>query len=126
MNFPEELKYTREHEWVKVEQDVAYIGITDFAQRELGDIVFVDIPTSLGQTVQKDDVFGIIEAVKTVSDLFMPISGELLEINTELENKPEILNSSPYENWIIKVKIKDLFEIDSLLDSIDYRKLIKE
>src|SRR4051794_14540761 len=102
MNFPKELKYTQEHEWVKIEGDTAYIGITDFAQKELGDIVFLDVDT-VGQEIKKHEVFGTIEAVKTVSDLFMPISGKILELNAELDAHPELVNSDPYgKAWIIK------------------------
>jgi glycine cleavage system H protein len=124
MNFPTNLKYTRDHEWVRVENDTAYVGITDYAQSELGEIVFVDITTE-GETLGKEDVFGTIEAVKTVSDLFMPISGEILEINPELEDKPELVNESPYEDgWLIKIRPADRSEADALLSAADYQQLI--
>lgn len=124
MNFPSELKYTKEHEWVKIEGDIATIGISDFAQKELGDIVYVEIET-LGETLAKDEVFGTIEAVKTVSDLFMPISGEIVEVNEEIEGNPETVNDNPYEGgWLIKVKISDTSEINDLLDVSAYQELI--
>jgi glycine cleavage system H protein len=124
MNFPANLKYTKEHEWVAIEGDVATVGITDFAQGELGDIVFVEIET-VGQNVGRDEVFGTVEAVKTVSDLFMPISGEILEKNAELDNAPEVLNSDPYNaGWMIKIKISDASEIDSLMSADDYKQHI--
>ena len=124
MNFPANLKYTKEHEWVAIEGDVATVGITDFAQSELGDIVFVEIET-VGQTVGRDEVFGTVEAVKTVSDLFMPISGEILEKNAELDNAPEVLNSDPYQaGWMIKIKIANATEIDSLMSADDYKQHI--
>ena len=107
MNFPEDLKYTKDHEWIRVEGDVAYVGITDYAQSELGEIVYVDITTE-GETVAKEEVFGTIEAVKTVSDLFMPASGEVLEVNAELEDAPELVNQEPYgKGWLIKVSVAD-------------------
>lgn len=121
MNIPANLKYTKEHEWVAVEGDVATVGITDFAQSELGDIVFVEIET-VGQTVNRDEVFGTVEAVKTVSDLFMPITGEILEKNAELDNAPEVLNSDPYQaGWMIKVKIADVAELDELMSADAYK-----
>jgi len=124
MNFPANLKYTKEHEWVAIDGDVATVGITDFAQGELGDIVFVEIET-IGQTIGRDEVFGTVEAVKTVSDLFMPISGEVLEKNTELDNAPEVLNSDPYSaGWMIKIKITEASEIDSLMSADDYKDYI--
>lgn len=124
MNFPANLKYTKEHEWVAIEGDVATVGITDFAQSELGDIVFVEIDT-VGQTIGRDEVFGTVEAVKTVSDLFMPISGEILEKNAELDNAPEVLNSDPYQaGWMIKIKIANATEIDSLMSADDYKQHI--
>jgi glycine cleavage system H protein len=124
MNFPKELKYTKEHEWIKVEGDTALIGITDFAQKELGDIVFLDINT-LGNEVGKDQVFGTVEAVKTVSDLFMPVSGKVLELNSGVESNPELVNSDPYgKGWVIKVSLKNKAELDQLLSADDYRKLI--
>ena len=120
MNTPAELKYTKDHEWVRVEGDVAVIGITDFAQSELGDIVFVDIQTQ-GETLAKEEVFGAIEAVKTVADAFMPVSGEVIEVNPELEGAPEKVNSDPYgEGWMIKVKMSDPAELDSLMSADDY------
>jgi len=124
MNFPSELKYTKDHEWVRVEGNEAYIGITDFAQRELGDIVYIDINT-VGDEVNKDDVFGTVEAVKTVSDLFMPVTATVLEINEVLNNNPELVNSDPYgEGWMVKVKISDDSELDSLLSADAYKALV--
>lgn len=124
MNFPAELKYTKDHEWIRVEGDVAFIGITDYAQGELGEIVYVDIATE-GETVAKEDVFGTIEAVKTVSDLFMPVSGEVLEFNAELEDKPELVNEDPYgAGWLVKINLTDVTELDELLSAADYQKLI--
>ena len=125
MNIPAELKYTKDHEWIKVEGDVATIGITDFAQGELGDIVYLDI-SSVGQSLKQHDVFGSVEAVKTVSDLFMPISGLLLEMNKKLDSAPEKVNSDPYgDGWMVKVKISDSTEINSLLTADQYLGLIK-
>ncbi|WMJ72872.1 glycine cleavage system protein GcvH [Cytophagaceae bacterium ABcell3] len=124
MNFPENLKYTEEHEWVRAEGDVAYIGITDFAQSELGDIVYLDID-SVGVTVDGNSVFGSVEAVKTVSDLYMPVTAEVLEVNPELESNPELVNSDPYgKGWIIKVKPVDPSSINDLLDAEGYKKVI--
>jgi len=124
MKFPSELKYTKEHEWIRVEGEVAIVGITDFAQRELGDIVYVDIH-SVGSDLTADEVFGTIEAVKTVSDLFLPISGKVLEVNPALDNAPELVNSAPYtEGWIIKLALTDIAALDNLLDSEAYKKLI--
>ena len=124
MNIPENLKYTKDHEWVKIEDDIAIIGITEFAQGELGDIVFVDIDTE-GEELKSEEVFGTIEAVKTVSDLFMPICGEVTEFNQSLEDSPELINSSPYDKgWIIKVLISKSSDIDKLLSSEDYKSLI--
>ncbi|MFL5731211.1 MAG: glycine cleavage system protein GcvH [Cytophagaceae bacterium] len=124
MNFPKELKYTQEHEWIRVEGDMAFIGITDFAQKELGDIVFLDINT-LGSDVAKHEVFGTVEAVKTVSDLFMPVSGKVLELNPSVESNPELVNSDPYgKGWVIKVSLKNKAEVDQLLSVDDYKKLI--
>ena len=124
MNFPENLKYTKEHEWVSMDGDVATIGVTEFAQSELGDIVFVEIETE-GETLDQNEVFGTIEAVKTVSDLFMPISGDIVAINTDLEDAPESVNESPYENgWMIKIKASDLSEVDGLMDATAYKSLI--
>ncbi len=123
MNFPEDLKYTKEHEWVRIEGDVATIGVTDFAQSELGDVVFVEIETE-GETLAKDEVFGTVEAVKTVSDLFMPVSGEVIEINGELEDNPESVNESPYENgWMIKVRLSDTDEVTALMDVAAYKEM---
>lgn len=123
MHIPEELKYTKDHEWVKIDGDTATIGITDFAQGELGDIVYIDIDSE-GETLDAGEVFGSIEAVKTVSDLFMPVSGEVTEVNSALEDAPETVNSDPYgEGWIIKVKVSDLAE-DELLDAAAYKELI--
>jgi len=120
MNLPENLKYTKDHEWIRVEGNEAYVGITDFAQGELGDIVFVEVET-VGEEFEREEVFGTIEAVKTVSDMFMPISGEVLEFNGKLEDAPETINSDPYgDGWIIKVSIKDTSELDDLLSSNDY------
>ena len=124
MNVPKDLKYTKDHEWVKIEGDIAIIGITDFAQGELGDIVYVEVDT-LEETLQKEEVFGTVEAVKTVSDLFMPISGEILEFNESLETNPEKVNEDPYnEGWMIKMKVSDLSEMDNLLSAEDYQNTI--
>lgn len=121
MNFPSELKYTKDHEWVKVEGDVATIGVTDFAQGELGDIVYVEIET-VGDTLNKEEVFGSVEAVKTVSDLFMPIGGEVLEVNSALDSSPEVVNSDPYgEGWMVKVKITNASELDELMSADEYK-----
>ena len=125
MNLPEDLKYTQEHEWIKVNGDIALVGITDFAQSELGDIVYID-SDCVGEKVDLNEVFGTIEAVKTVSDLFMPVSGEILEFNSNLEDNPELVNKDPYnEGWIVKIKINDLTELDSLMDHEKYSALIK-
>lgn len=124
MNFPSELKYTKDHEWLKVEGNEAIIGITDFAQRELGDIVYIDINT-IGEEVSKDEVFGTVEAVKTVSDLFMPVTGTVLSVNDALNNAPELVNSDPYgEGWMVKVTIADLSSVDELLDADAYKALV--
>ncbi len=124
MNFPENLKYSKDHEWIRVEGDNAFVGITEFAQGELGEIVYVDVTTE-GETIDKDGVFGSVEAVKTVSDLLMPASGEVLEVNAELEDKPELINEDPYgKGWIIKVALSDASQLDSLLSADDYKKLI--
>ena len=124
MNIPEELKYTKDHEWVKIEGEVATIGITDFAQGELGDIVYIDIET-VDETIAQNEVFGSVEAVKTVSDLFMPLSGEIIEFNEALEDAPEKVNSDAYgDGWMIKMKITDTSEIDSLLDAQGYKEVI--
>jgi len=124
MNFPAELKYSKEHEWLRVDGDTATIGITEFAQKELGDIIYVDID-SVGDTVAKDAIFGTVEAVKTVSDLFMPVGGEVIEFNEALKDKPELVNSDPYgEGWMIKIKISSPDEIALLLDAAAYQALI--
>ncbi|SNR37095.1 glycine cleavage system H protein [Lutibacter agarilyticus] len=125
MSIPAELKYTKDHEWVRVEGDIATVGITSFAQSELGDIVYVDVDT-VDETVNKDEVFGSVEAVKTVSDLFMPLSGEVIEFNDGLEDEPEKVNSDPYgEGWMIKIAISDNAELDGLLSADDYKALIE-
>ncbi|NRF39251.1 MULTISPECIES: glycine cleavage system protein GcvH [Pedobacter] len=124
MNFPSELKYTKDHEWVRVEGNEAYIGITDFAQRELGDIVYIDINT-VGDEVSKDEVFGTVEAVKTVSDLFMPITATVTETNAALNDNPELVNSDPYgAGWMVKVTVSDLSEVDGLLTADAYKALV--
>jgi glycine cleavage system H protein len=125
MNIPENLKYTKDHEWVKIDGDEALIGVTDYAQQELGDVVFVEIETE-GETLEKEEVFGTIEAVKTVSDIFMPVSGEVTEVNPKLEDSPDIVNKDPYgDGWLIKVKISDKSEADDLLDADKYKELIE-
>lgn len=124
MNFPDNLKYTKDHEWVQVDGKIAVVGITDFAQSELGDIVFVDIET-LGETLEKEAVFGTIEAVKTVSDLFMPVSGKIISINEVMTSKPESLNSDPYGNaWMIRVEMSDPSELNDLMSASDYRQMV--
>ncbi len=124
MNIPAELKYTKDHEWIKIDGDTAIVGITDFAQGELGDIVYVDVDT-LDEEVDKDEVFGTVEAVKTVSDLFMPLTGEVLELNEKLEDDPELVNTDPYgDGWMIKISIKDSSEIDGLLDHEGYKEVV--
>ena len=124
MNFPKELKYSKDHEWLRIDGDYGYIGITEFAQRELGDIVFVDVDTE-GEKLEKEEVFGSIEAVKTVSDLFMPISGEVIEVNTNLDESPELVNSDPYgDGWIVKIRINSVGESNELLSNLDYEQLI--
>jgi len=124
MNFPENLKYTKDHEWISVEGGVATVGVTDFAQSELGDIVFVDISTQ-GETLNQHDVFGTVEAVKTVSDLYMPVSGEILEVNAGLESAPESVNSDPYgSGWMVKVKLSDAPQVDALMSAADYKAMI--
>jgi glycine cleavage system H protein len=124
MNFPENLRYTSEHEWIRVEGEEAYVGITDYAQSELGEIVFIDVPT-LGETVGQGEVFGSIEAVKTVSDLNMPVSGEVLEINGALDAQPELVNNDPYgEGWIIRISVKDAAELDKLMDAAAYQAML--
>lgn len=124
MNTPAELKYTKDHEWVRIEGDVAVVGITDFAQSELGDIVFVDIQTE-GEALSKGDVFGTIEAVKTVADAYMPVSGEVVEVNAELDGAPEKVNGDPYgEGWMVKIKVSDASEFDTLLSAEQYEEII--
>ena len=121
MNIPEELKYTKDHEWIKIEGDIATVGITEFAAGELGDIVYVEVETE-GETLARDEVFGSVEAVKTVSDLFMPLSGEIVEFNEELESTPETVNGDAYgDGWMIKIKMSDLSEVDALLDNATYK-----
>ncbi|MBW6479573.1 MAG: glycine cleavage system protein GcvH [Bacteroidales bacterium] len=124
MNFPDDLKYTKDHEWIKLEGDTATVGITDFAQHELGDIVYIEVNT-VGETLEQEETFGTIEAVKTVSDLFMPVSGEVLEFNDELEGSPDIVNQDPYgKGWIAKIKVSDPSELDELLDVEKYKELV--
>ena len=124
MEFPKELKYSKDHEWLRLEDNNAIIGITEFAQGELGDIVFVDIDSE-GEILEKEEVFGSVEAVKTVSDLFMPINGEVVAFNKKLEDQPELINTDPYgEGWIIKINISDNTELDELLDASTYRELV--
>lgn len=124
MNVPEELKYTKDHEWVRIEGEILTIGITDFAQSELGDIVYVEVDT-LDETLEAEEVFGTVEAVKTVSDLFLPVAGEVIEFNEALEDEPEKVNDDPYgEGWMIKLKCTDTSELDELLSAEDYKKLI--
>ena len=124
MNIPANLKYTKEHEWIAIDGEVATIGITDFAQSELGDIVYVEIET-VGESLSKDEVFGSVEAVKTVSDLFMPVSGEILEFNGELEANPEAVNKDPFgSGWMIKVQVSDMSELDGLMDAAAYQDLV--
>ncbi|TXG37488.1 glycine cleavage system protein GcvH [Seonamhaeicola maritimus] len=124
MNIPSELKYTKDHEWVNIEGDLATIGITDFAQSELGDIVYVEVET-VDETLDADEVFGTVEAVKTVSDLFLPLSGEIVEFNDSLEDEPEKVNSDPYgDGWMVKVKCSDLSEVEELMSADDYKTLI--
>ncbi|SDR77273.1 glycine cleavage system protein GcvH [Christiangramia echinicola] len=124
MNIPQELKYTKDHEWVKIEGDTATIGVTDFAQGELGDIVYVEVET-LDETLEKEEVFGTVEAVKTVSDLFMPLSGEIIEFNDSLEDEPEKVNEDPYgEGWMIKIKLTDTSEVEDLLSADEYKEVV--
>ncbi len=124
MNIPSELKYTKDHEWVRVDGDVVTIGVTDFAQSELGDIVYVEVDT-LDETLDREEVFGTVEAVKTVSDLFLPLTGEIIEFNEALEDAPELVNSDPYgEGWMIKLKFSNPEELDELLSDVDYKALI--
>ncbi len=128
MKYPDNLKYTKEHEWVRIEGDVAYVGITDFAQSELGDIVYVEVET-IGEHLEKDAVFGTVEAVKTTSDLFLPIAAEILEVNDKItsdgDDQPELVNSDPYgDGWIVKIRIKNLADLASLMDAPTYKELI--
>ena len=124
MNIPSELKYTKDHEWIKVEGDIVTIGITDFAQGELGDIVYVEVET-VDETLEAEEIFGTVEAVKTVSDLFLPVSGEIIEFNEALEDEPEKVNSDPYgDGWMIKIKCSDISQLDNLLSADDYKELI--
>ncbi|WP_167342628.1 glycine cleavage system protein GcvH [Nonlabens sp. SY33080] len=124
MNIPAELKYTKDHEWVKIEGDVATVGITDFAQSELGDIVYVEVET-VDETLDQEEVFGTVEAVKTVSDLFLPLSGEIVEFNDQLEDEPELVNSDPYgDGWMIKIKISDASQVDGLMTADAYKDLV--
>jgi glycine cleavage system H protein len=124
MNVPGNLKYTKDHEWLRVEGEIGYVGVTDFAQGELGDVVFIEIET-VGETLNKEEVFGTIEAVKTVSDMFMPVGGEILEMNSAIEETPDLVNKDPYgDGWMVKIKITDPSEADQLLTPDDYKKLI--
>jgi glycine cleavage system H protein len=124
MNIPSELKYTKDHEWVRIEGDIAIVGITDFAQGELGDIVYVEVET-VDETLDQEEVFGTVEAVKTVSDLFLPLSGEIVEFNESLEDEPEKVNADPYgEGWMVKIKFSDESQVDALLSADDYKQLI--
>ncbi|WP_378181770.1 glycine cleavage system protein GcvH [Aquimarina sp. SS2-1] len=124
MNIPSELKYTKDHEWIKIDGDIATVGITDFAQSELGDIVYVEVET-VGEELEQEEVFGTVEAVKTVSDLFLPLTGEITEFNEALESDPELVNNDPYgEGWMVKIKIADTSEIDNLLSADAYKDLI--
>ena len=126
MKIPEELKYTKDHEWISINGEIATVGITDFAQRELGDIVYVEVET-VGETLDADEVFGTVEAVKTVSDLFLPVSGEIIEFNEDLEDTPEDVNAEPYsKGWMIKMKVSNPDDLNKLLDSNQYRELIGE
>lgn len=124
MNFPSELKYTKDHEWVSITGNEATIGITEFAQRELGDIVYIDV-NSVGTEIAKDEVFGTVEAVKTVSDLFMPLTGAILEVNSALNDNPELVNSDPYQKgWMVRISLTDLAEVEGLLSAEDYKTLV--
>ena len=124
MNVPANLKYTKEHEWIRIEGDVAYVGITDYAQSELGEIVFVEVET-VGETLKEGEVFGTVEAVKTVSDLYLPIDGEILEFNESLMDAPELVNNDPYnEGWMVKIAVSDAIQLDNLLSAADYEALI--
>lgn len=124
MNLPEDLKYTKDHEWVKIDGDIATVGVTDFAQSELGDIVYVDVE-SVDETLERDEIFGSVEAVKTVSDLYLPLTGEVIEFNESLEDEPEKVNTDPYgEGWMIKIKFSDASELDDLLSAAQYKEVI--
>lgn len=124
MNLPEDLKYTKDHEWVKIEGDLATVGVTDFAQSELGDIVYVDVE-SVDETLDRDEIFGSVEAVKTVSDLYLPLSGEIVEFNESLEDEPEKVNADPYgEGWMIKIKFSDSAELEDLLSAAQYKEIV--
>jgi len=124
MNIPQELKYTKDHEWIKIEGDVATVGITDFAQGELGDIVYVEVET-VDETLDREEVFGTVEAVKTVSDLFLPLTGEIIEFNETLEDEPELVNSDPYgKGWMVKIKFSEASEVEDLLDAEAYKELV--
>jgi len=124
MNVPGNLKYTKDHEWIRIEGEIGYVGVTDFAQGELGDIVFIEIET-VGETLKKEEVFGTIEAVKTVSDMFMPVSGEIIEMNPAIEESPDVVNKDPYGNgWMVKIKLTDASEVSNLLTPEKYRELI--
>ena len=124
MNVPQELKYTKDHEWVRIEGDIATVGVTDFAQGELGDIVYVEVET-VGETLEKEEVFGTVEAVKTVSDLFSPLSGEIIEFNESLEDTPEKVNSDPYgDGWMVKIRISDQDQVSELLSASEYKEII--
>ncbi|HYH16585.1 MAG TPA: glycine cleavage system protein GcvH [Flavisolibacter sp.] len=124
MNFPENLRYTKDHEWVRVEGDEAIVGITDFAQRELGDIVYVEVET-IGQSLEAGSVFGTVEAVKTVSDLYLPLAGSVIELNPNLNNNPELVNSDPYgEGWMIRMKLNSIADVDTLMDAAAYQNLV--
>lgn len=126
MNIPDDLKYTKNHEWLKIDGDEAFVGITDYAQSQLGDIVFIEVET-VGENLEAEEAFGTVEAVKTVSDLFMPVAGEVLEFNEELESSPEIINKDAYnDGWIIKIKITDPGQVDNLLDASAYKGIIEE
>ncbi len=126
MDFPDELKYTEEHEWVLIENDIATIGITDFAQDQLGDVVFVELP-DVGDELEAGKTFGVVESVKAVSDIYAPLSGEVVELNDDLPDEPEILNNSPYEDgWMVKIRMSNLDEVDGLLDAADYQEFIEK
>lgn len=126
MNIPENLKFTKDHEWLKIEGDIAFVGITDYAQSQLGDVAFVDV-TTVGETLDKEESIGTIEAVKTVSDVFMPVSGEILELNEQLEGDPALINNDPYgEGWIVKIRLTDMSDVEELLDAAGYEALINE